>query len=70
MTTSFQDHVRLRHKHGLKINESMVEFFQKIGILDENMNYTQHAGDPVWVYYQYCKARGMMMLIFFFQFGL
>jgi ethanolamine ammonia-lyase large subunit len=58
MTTSFQDHVRLRSKHGLKINEKMVTFFQRIGILDDKMHYTKHAGDPVWVYYQYCKARG------------
>jgi len=58
LTTSFQDHLRLRSKFGLKINEPMEAFFKKIGILDEKGNFTDHVGDPVWVYYQYKLAQG------------
>jgi hypothetical protein len=55
---AFQDHVRLRRQYGLKINEAMQHFFQRLGILDAQGEYTSHAGDPVWVYVQYCRARG------------
>ncbi len=26
--------------------------------MDKNNKYTKHFGDPLWVYYQYCKAKG------------
>ena len=58
LTTSFQDHVRLREKFGLKINDAMWDFYKRIKIIDENGKFTEHAGDPVWVYYQYCLAKG------------
>jgi len=36
----------------------MWQFFQRIGILDANGKFTEHVGDPVWVYYQYRLAKG------------
>jgi ethanolamine ammonia-lyase large subunit len=58
LTTAFQDHVRLREKFGYKVNDAMWEFYKRIGIVDENNKYTQHFGDPLWVYYQFRLAKG------------
>ena len=58
LTTSFQDHVRLREKFGLKVNDAMWAFYKRIGIVDKNNKYTEHFGDPIWVYYQYRLAKG------------
>ncbi|MEN0002885.1 MAG: ethanolamine ammonia-lyase subunit EutB [Bacteroidota bacterium] len=58
LTTSFSDHVRIREQFGYKINDAMWDFFKKLGIIDENNQATEHFGDPIWVYYQYCRAKG------------
>ncbi len=58
LTTSFQDHVRLRKKFGFKVNDAMWDFYKRIGIVDDANNYTGNYGDPVWVYYQYRLAKG------------
>ncbi len=58
LTTSFQDHVRLREKFGYKVNDEMWDFYKRIGIVDKNNSYTEHYGDPLWVYYKYCMAKG------------
>jgi len=58
LSTSFQDHVRLREKFGLKVNDAMWAFYKRIGIVDKNNKYTKHFGDPIWVYYQYRLAKG------------
>jgi ethanolamine ammonia-lyase large subunit len=58
LTTSFQDHVRLREKFGLKVNDGMWEFYKRIGVVDGNNAYTKNLGDPLWVYYQYRLAKG------------
>ncbi len=58
LTTAFQDHVRLRQKFGYKVNDKMWKFYKRIGIVDNNNKYTQHFGDPLWVYYQYRLAKG------------
>ena len=58
LTTSFQDHVRLRDKFGFKVNDAMWDFYKRIGIVDANNKYTQNYGDPLWVYYQYRLAKG------------
>jgi ethanolamine ammonia-lyase large subunit len=58
LTTSYQDHVRLRQKFGTRVNDSMWDFYERIGIVDGKGRYTEHFGDPVWVYYQYCVAKG------------
>ncbi|WFU51292.1 ethanolamine ammonia-lyase [Sinorhizobium terangae] len=58
LTTSFQDHVRVRDKFGFKVNDAMWDFYKRIGIVDENNGYTENYGDPLWVYYQYRLAKG------------
>ncbi|MBW9065839.1 ethanolamine ammonia-lyase [Rhizobium herbae] len=58
LTTSFQDHVRLREKFGFKVNDAMWDFYKRIGIVDEGNKYTVNYGDPLWVYYQYRLAKG------------
>jgi ethanolamine ammonia-lyase large subunit len=58
LSTSFQDHVRLREKFGLKVNDAMWAFYKRLGIVDGNNKYTRHFGDPLWVYYQYRLAKG------------
>jgi ethanolamine ammonia-lyase large subunit len=58
LTTSYQDHVRLRQKFGYKVGDAMWDFFKQIGIVDHQDNYTEHFGDPVWVYYRYRLAKG------------
>ena len=58
LSTSFQDHVRLREKFSLKVDDKMWNFYKKIGIVDGNNKYTKHYGDPIWVYYQYRLAKG------------
>ncbi|WP_370631975.1 ethanolamine ammonia-lyase subunit EutB [Phyllobacterium lublinensis] len=58
LTTSFQDHVRLRDKFGFKVDDAMWQFYKRIGIVDENDKYTVNYGDPLWVYYQYRLAKG------------
>ena len=57
LTTSFQDHVRLREKFGYKVDDAMWSFYQRIGIVDRDGKYTEHYGDPLWVYYQYRLAK-------------
>jgi len=58
LTTSYQDHVRLRAKFGFKVNDAMWAFFKRIQVIDKNGKPTKHFGDPVWVYYQYLLAKG------------
>jgi ethanolamine ammonia-lyase large subunit len=58
LTTSFQDHVRLREKFGFKVNDAMWDFYKRIGIVDKDDKYTKNYGDPLWVYYQYRLAKG------------
>ena len=58
LTTGFQDHVRIREKFGYKVNDVMWAFFKRINIVDANNQYTEHFGDPIWVYYQYRLAKG------------
>ena len=58
LTTGYQDHVRLREMFGYKVNDAMWDFFKKIKIVDANDKYTEHFGDPIWVYYQYLLAKG------------
>lgn len=58
LTTAFSDHVRIREKFGYKVNDAMWAFFQQIGVIDADGKPTEHFGDPIWVYYQYRKAKG------------
>jgi ethanolamine ammonia-lyase large subunit len=58
LTTGFQDHVRLREKNNLRVNDVMWDFFKRIEIVDNDGNYTEHFGDPIWVYYKYLLLKG------------
>ncbi len=58
LTTSFQDHVRIREKFGYKVNDAMWSFFKKIEVIDRDGKPTVHFGDSIWVYYQYRKLKG------------
>lgn len=58
LTTAFQDHVRLREKFSYKVNDPMWSFFKRLGIIDAQGQPTDNFGDPLWVWYQYRRARG------------
>ena len=58
LTTSFSDHVRVREKFGYKVDDQMWAFFKKIGVINVQGQPTKHFGDPLWVYFQYCRAKG------------
>ena len=58
LTTGYQDHVRLRDKFGYKVNDGMWAFFQQLGVIDAKGKPTEHFGDPLWVYLQYCHRKG------------
>jgi ethanolamine ammonia-lyase large subunit len=57
LTTGYQDHVRLRNRFGLRVNDRMWSFFQSLGIIDSEGNATEHFGDPKWVYLQYQRRK-------------
>ncbi|QDU58766.1 ethanolamine ammonia-lyase subunit EutB [Aeoliella mucimassa] len=57
LTTGYQDHVRIREKFGYRINDAMWQFFQQLGVVDRQGNPTEHFGDPLWVYQQYCRRK-------------
>ena len=57
LTTGYQDHVRLREKFGYRVDDRMWSFFQKLGVIDEQGEPTDHFGDPHWVYLQYCRRK-------------
>jgi ethanolamine ammonia-lyase large subunit len=58
LTTGYQDHVRLREKFGYKVNDRMWQFFQELGVIDQDGRPTQHFGDPLWVYLKYQRRKG------------
>nr|HPR33792.1 ethanolamine ammonia-lyase subunit EutB [Prolixibacteraceae bacterium] len=57
LTTSFSDHLKIRKKFGYKVDDTIWNFFKKLEIIDKNGEPTAHFGDPLWVYYQYCRAK-------------
>ena len=58
LTTAYQDHVRLREKFGYKVNDAMWKFFQQIGVINAKGLPTSRFGQPLWVWYQYKRAKG------------
>jgi ethanolamine ammonia-lyase large subunit len=58
LTTAYQDHVRLREKFGYKVNDKMWKFFQRLGVIDADGRPTSHFGEPLWVWYQFRRAKG------------
>jgi ethanolamine ammonia-lyase large subunit len=58
LTTAYQDHVRIRHKFGYKVEDRMWAFFQELGVIDAQGNPGPHFGDPTWMYLQYRRRKG------------
>ena len=58
LTTSFQDHVRLRRRFGYRVNDRMWAFFQRLGVIDDAGNPTARFGQPLWVWLEYRRAKG------------
>lgn len=58
LTTAFQDHVRLRRRFGFRVDDRVWAFFQRLGVIDKQGNPTAHFGQPLWVWLQYCRAKG------------
>jgi ethanolamine ammonia-lyase large subunit len=58
LTTAFQDHVRLRHRFGYRVNDPMWAFFQRLGVIDRAGKPTARFGQPLWVWLQYRRAKG------------
>ncbi|MBX3421545.1 MAG: ethanolamine ammonia-lyase subunit EutB [Pirellulaceae bacterium] len=57
LTTAYQDHVRLREKFGCRVDDRMWGFFKRLKVIDDQGRPTEHFGDPLWVYRQYCRHR-------------
>lgn len=57
LTTAFNNHVKIREQFGYKVNDDMWAFFKKLQVIDEAGKPTEHFGDPLWVFYQYRKAK-------------
>ena len=57
LTTAFNNHVKIREQFNYKVNDAMWEFFKKLKVIDEYGKPTKYFGDPIWVYYQYKKAK-------------
>ena len=58
VTTAYQDHVRLRQKFNLKINDAMERFFQNLGVLDAAGGPSARYGQPLWIWLTYCRLKG------------
>ena len=59
LTTAFQDHVRVRHKFGTKVDDAMWDFFVRtLRVVRADGSPTEHFGDPAWVYLQFRRRKG------------
>lgn len=58
LTTGFQDHVRLRGRYGLKVDEKMWAFFRELGVVDAEGRPGESFGNPVKVYVRYRRRKG------------
>ncbi len=58
LTTSFQDHVRLRARSGLRVDDQMARFFAELGVLGADGGPGPNFGEPLQVFLRYRQARG------------
>jgi ethanolamine ammonia-lyase large subunit len=59
LTTSFQDHVRLRARGGLRVDDEVARFFcERLGVLDGEGRPGPNFGEPLQVFLRYRRARG------------
>ena len=56
LSTSVQDHVRIRNKFGYKVSNAIWDFFQRLGVVNSDGSPGPHFGDPTWVYMQFRRA--------------
>lgn len=59
LTTSFQDHVRIRDKFHYKVDDTLWAFFaHQLGVVDAATGKpTEHFGNPCWVYLHYVRRK-------------
>jgi ethanolamine ammonia-lyase large subunit len=58
LTTSFQDHVRMRARSGLRVDDEMLRFFVELGVLDGEGRPGPNFGEPLQVFLRYRRAKG------------
>jgi ethanolamine ammonia-lyase large subunit len=58
LTTGYHDHVRLREKFGYRVADGMRRFFEEVGVIDDAGRPTEHFGDPLHLFVQYCRRKG------------
>ncbi len=58
LTTGYQDHVRIRHTFGYKVNDAMWTFFQQLQVVDSEGNPGPNFGKPNQIYLQYMRLKG------------
>lgn len=58
LTTAFQDHVRLREQHGVKVDDRMWAFFQELRVIDADGRPAERFGDPIALYVEYRRRKG------------
>jgi len=58
LTTSFQDHVRLRERFGTRVDDTLWAFFHRLGVVDAHGAPTEHFGQPLQVWVQYRRLKG------------
>ena len=57
LTTSFSDHLKVRERFGYKVNQSMMKFYQDLGIFDEFGNHDLNFSKPEMVYLAYRRLK-------------
>lgn len=57
LSTAFSDHLRIRNQFDYRVDDRMWNFFKKLGVIGLDNKPSSHFGDPIWVYYQYCKLK-------------
>lgn len=58
LTTSYQDHVRIREKFGYKVDDRMVAFFAGLGVLTPDGKPGEHFGRPDYVFKEFQRRKG------------
>jgi ethanolamine ammonia-lyase large subunit len=58
LTTSYRDHPRLRKKHNKKVTDELQKFFINCGLMKENGEMTNLAGDTEYMYFLYKREKG------------
>lgn len=60
LTTGYQDHVRLRERFSLRVDDRMATFFRSLGVMDAQGRPAERFGDTLSVFVQYMRLKGDM----------